>query len=162
MNPFQTSYGAEPTAGLPGQLRANIPGEQIGSKAATEEIPFGRLCVYDADAKKVKLPDLAADVTNLSAGFAIQDTSRQQNSSGSGAYQTQEMVSLLKVGQIFVETIDAAPFNGLVYVVVGAGANQGKVASTAVGGTLLKGARFVETVLAVAGTCIVEYNHLGN
>lgn len=72
------------------------------------------------------------------------------------------MVSLLKVGQIFVETIDAAPFNGLVYVVVGAGANQGKVASTAVGGTLLKGARFVETVLAVAGTCIVEYNHLGN
>ena len=159
MDPLQTTYLSENLAGFPGMI-ANAPSVNGPSKAASETIPFGRLVVLDG-LNSVKLPDVAADVTNLAYGFAIADTSRQ-STAGDASYTQYEAVSIMQEGTMFIETIDAAPLNGLVYIVVGAGANQGKAASTSGGGTLLKGARFAGPVLAAPGLCKVVFNVLGN
>lgn len=156
---LQTTYPIAPEASLPGMV-VDTRYARIVSRATSIAAPFGRFMVKGSADNIVKLPLLAADVTNTPQGFAKIDTSRQMTDAGDASYAANDQVPIVEAGSVWVQTIDSATKDAAVYIVVGAGADQGKVSSSSGSGTLLKGAKFGST-LAAPGLVIVEYEKLG-
>jgi len=96
---FQTAVTATgPAAGAPG-MEYDCGFNDVVTKQAQEDIPFGRYVVFTAEGS-CELPDSLAEITANDGGVALIDASKP---SGVG-YLAGDPVRVLRAGRVWVQT----------------------------------------------------------
>lgn len=112
----------------PGQLEDRGMADVVSRVAQGSDIGYG-LGVIDTDVRSAKLPTGA----EVSTGITVRETVRDNDAGTNPApiYDQDHEMSVLRVGRIWVETVDGAAVGDSVYVVPDTGA----ITNTAGGGT---------------------------
>lgn len=95
---IQTSVTTTPAVGIPG-LEYDAGFNDVVTRRATVDIPFGRYVVFNAEGD-CKLPTTLAEITTNDGGVALADNSK---TTGLG-YLTNNPVRVLTMGRVWVQT----------------------------------------------------------
>ncbi len=136
----QTTYTANPIAGLPGMPYDINHGNVAWSGAYGNATPCDvgdYLCRLAADATTFELPDAAGDVTTAFGGFVMYQPHRV-----SSQIARYEEVALFRRGLIWLYCVDGITADAPGYVRRD-GTNNGKIYSGSTGASLLPGIRCI-------------------
>jgi hypothetical protein len=161
---LQTSYDVAPPIALAGMI-ADITPRTVTTGILDVDADAGQGVVTGTATSaasptndRVKLPTLAADVTNLFKGVLVYDASKLPNDS-TNRFNTGACVGVMKRGRIWVKSDATLAKDGLVYLVNGTGAGTaGSFRGDVNGGaaTLVPGAVCVH--VASATLALVDFN----
>lgn len=116
---MQTNYDITQPIGLVGGI-ADISNKDVRSFAATVNIPFGQFVTrVSGSDNKGKLPTTATDITTTTniGGVALHDHARESVNDGLVAgYKSEDMVSVMRQGRVFVKVEEAVTPDSVVYV----------------------------------------------
>ena len=147
----QTSYSINQAAAFAGMLGSDFEPRSVQSFAAQEVIGFGKFVAKGSSDGKCKLPAASTDVTTgVGLGVAMSSQAMPSDSSASASYETQDEVSVLQMGPVWVQVEDSVVLGGDVYVRHAAGGlGVGSFAGAAGAGlALLPGAKFMSAASA--------------
>lgn len=153
----QTSV-AEQSAAFAG-MKGDAGDDHVISRAAEEDIPFGKLVVLGTDKdKQCALPDAAGDITDgkLVLGVSLQSHAMEQSSARNG-YLELDMVSIMHKGRVYVKVEEAVtPADAPVVRHAAGGLGLGSFAKTDDGDhAALANARYL-TSAAINGLALLE------
>lgn len=157
----QTSYSLDSVAAIPGQLYdANLPGNDIVSYVAQEDIPAGRMLNLRTDGR-VELTKSAS--LGVVAGFSIYKPFQKATAIGAPGftYKAGEVVPVMRKGRVYVELTGAAPTAGVALNVnsnATAAADLGKMTITAAGANIFATAAVCFSPGSVSGLAVAELN----
>lgn len=115
-----TAFDTFPQYGLghyAGQLADRNHADVVSRIASGSDIGFG-LAVIDTDVRTAKLPT----GTEVSNGITVREFVHENDGADTPAYAQGEAMSVVRVGRIWVETVDGAALGDDVYVVPDTGA----------------------------------------